>query len=229
MHHHTELGQYQQAGIVNTTRAAILAVNNTTAIRIVHSLLVHSFHAKLTINICNSSGLEIIPAVFRLVPGGTDWSKIDPSSHIQMAHFFPLPWIQPRGCYSPHCHTGDNPYRHRVKCDLFDANWQSLYIFLLSQNSCIFEFSKSKRTNFHPPFFRHQNNMLEIYAWPVVGGSCLLTKRGSKQHRHRPKRTKISNISLVQHANLGVPNSPFQGLSEHNPYTPPHRTHSGHT
>ena len=44
--------------------------------------------------------------------------------------------------------------------------------------------------------------------------SCLLTKRGSKQHRHRPKRTKISNMSSVQHADPGVPNSLFQGLSE---------------
>ena len=51
-------------------------------------------------------------------------------------------------------------------------------------------------------------------------GSCLLTKRGRKQHRHRPKRTKISNISSVQHADLGVPNSPFQGLSEYTPHTP---------
>ena len=52
-------------------------------------------------------------------------------------------------------------------------------------------------------------------------GSCLLTKRGSKQHRHRPRRTKISSMRLVQHADLGVPNNPFQGLSECTPHTPP--------
>ena len=39
--------------------------------------------------------------------------------------------------------------------------------------------------------------------------SCLLTKRGSKQHRHRPKWTKVSNISSVQHQTWVVPNSPF--------------------
>ena len=51
-------------------------------------------------------------------------------------------------------------------------------------------------------------------------GSCLLTKRGSKQHRHRPKQTKISHMSSVQHADPGVPNSPFQGLSEYTPQNP---------
>ena len=30
--------------------------------------------------------------------------------------------------------------------------------------------------------------------------ACLLTKRGSKQHRHRPKWTEFSNRSSVQHA-----------------------------
>ena len=34
-------------------------------------------------------------------------------------------------------------------------------------------------------------------------GSCLLTKGGSKQLVHQPKRTKISNISSVQHADPG--------------------------
>ena len=34
-------------------------------------------------------------------------------------------------------------------------------------------------------------------------GGCLLTKGGSKQHRHRPKRTKISNMSSVQHGDPG--------------------------
>ena len=52
-------------------------------------------------------------------------------------------------------------------------------------------------------------------------GTCLLTNRGRKQHRHRPKWTKISNMSSVEHANLGVPNSPFQWLSEYTPHTPP--------
>ena len=59
-------------------------------------------------------------------------------------------------------------------------------------------------------------------------GSCLLTKRGNKQHRHRPKWTKISNMSSIQHADLGVPNSPFQGLSEYTPHTPASGTPSGH-
>ena len=59
-------------------------------------------------------------------------------------------------------------------------------------------------------------------------GSCLLTKRGSRQHRHRPKRTKISNMSSVQHADLGFPNSPFQGLSEYTPHTPTSGTPTGH-
>ena len=45
----------------------------------------------------------------------------------------------------------------------------------------------------------------------------------SEQHRHRPKRTKISNISSIQHADLGVPNSLFQGLSEYAPHPPPLR------
>ena len=55
----------------------------------------------------------------------------------------------------------------------------------------------------------------------------LLTKKGStKQHRHCPKRTKVSNISPVQHADLGVPNSPFQGRSESTPHAPPQLGHS---
>ena len=58
-------------------------------------------------------------------------------------------------------------------------------------------------------------------------GRYLLTKRGSEQHRHCPKQMKISNISSVQHADLGVPNSPFQGLSECTPHPPP--PPSGHT
>ena len=58
-------------------------------------------------------------------------------------------------------------------------------------------------------------------------GSCLLTKRGSEQHRHRPERTKISNRLSVQHADLGVPNGPFQGLSEYTPHAPPFGTHRG--
>ena len=33
-------------------------------------------------------------------------------------------------------------------------------------------------------------------------GGSLSTKRGSKRHRHRPKWTKISKISSVQHADL---------------------------
>ena len=67
--------------------------------------------------------------------------------------------------------------RHRVKHDPFYVNWQVLqHIVLLSPKSCIFEFSTSKCTNFHPLFFRHWNNMLETYAWLVVGGSCLLTQ-----------------------------------------------------
>ena len=49
-------------------------------------------------------------------------------------------------------------------------------------------------------------------------GSCLLTKRGSKKHRHRPNRTKISNLSSVQ--TQGVPISPLQWLSEYTPHTP---------
>ena len=43
-------------------------------------------------------------------------------------------------------------------------------------------------------------------------GGCLLTKRGRKQHRHRPKRTKISNERQYSMQTQGVPNSPFQGL-----------------
>ena len=58
-------------------------------------------------------------------------------------------------------------------------------------------------------------------------GSCLLTKRGSEQHRYRPKWTKISNMSSVQHADPGVPNNPFQGLSEDTPHIPPFRTCRG--
>ena len=34
-------------------------------------------------------------------------------------------------------------------------------------------------------------------------GGCLLTKTASKQHRHCPKKTKISNILSVQHADSG--------------------------
>ena len=34
-------------------------------------------------------------------------------------------------------------------------------------------------------------------------GGCLLTKTASKQHRHCPKKTKISNILSVQHADPG--------------------------
>ena len=34
-------------------------------------------------------------------------------------------------------------------------------------------------------------------------GGCLVTKRGSTQHRHHPKRTSISNMSSVQHADPG--------------------------
>ena len=34
-------------------------------------------------------------------------------------------------------------------------------------------------------------------------GSCLLTKRGNKEQGHRPKRTKVSYMSSVQHADLG--------------------------
>ena len=33
--------------------------------------------------------------------------------------------------------------------------------------------------------------------------SCLLTKGGSKHHRHRPKGTTITNMSSVQHADPG--------------------------
>ena len=41
-------------------------------------------------------------------------------------------------------------------------------------------------------------------------GSCLLTKRGSKEHGHRPKWTKILNMSSVQHADLGcIPHIPL--------------------
>ena len=81
-------------------------------------------------------------------------------------------------------------------------------------------------THLHPPYtpgarsFAHQRLL-----WCIRGGNnawckfvcrhggCLLTKRGSKGNRHRPKRTKISNMSSVQHAD---------------PYTPPYGTHSGH-
>ena len=52
-------------------------------------------------------------------------------------------------------------------------------------------------------------------------GSCLLTKTGSKQHGQCPKWTKISYISSVQHADPGIPISPFQGLSEYTPNNPP--------
>ena len=45
--------------------------------------------------------------------------------------------------------------------------------------------------------------------------------RVSKELRHLPKWTKISNMSSVQHADLGVPNSPFRGLSKYTPHTPP--------
>ena len=58
--------------------------------------------------------------------------------------------------------------------------------------------------------------------------SCLLTKRGSRQYTCCPKRTNLSNMSLVHHANPGVPNSPFQGLSKYTPHTPPFGTVSGH-
>ena len=59
-------------------------------------------------------------------------------------------------------------------------------------------------------------------------GTCLLTNRDRKQHRHRPKWTKISNISSVQHANLGVPNSPFSGFPNI-PHNPPPLGHSAGT
>ena len=73
---------------------------------------------------------------------------------------------------------------------------------------------------------RRSNSTLHEF---VCGhGTCLLTNRGRKQHRHRPKWTKISNMSSVQHANLGVPNSPFQWLSEYTPHTPPFGTLSRH-
>ena len=39
-------------------------------------------------------------------------------------------------------------------------------------------------------------------------GSCLLTERGSRQHRHRPKRTKFSNMSSAQKANPGCSQKP---------------------
>ena len=37
---------------------------------------------------------------------------------------------------------------------------------------------------------------------------------------HHPQRTKISIMSSVQHADLGVPNSPLEWLSEYTPHTP---------
>ena len=43
--------------------------------------------------------------------------------------------------------------------------------------------------------------------WCIKGSNStwreFVCRHGGWQHRHRPKRTKISNISLVQHADLG--------------------------
>ena len=50
--------------------------------------------------------------------------------------------------------------------------------------------------------------------------SCLLTKRGSRQHTCRPERTKISKMLSVQHADPGVPNSLLKGFP-YTPHTPP--------
>ena len=59
-------------------------------------------------------------------------------------------------------------------------------------------------------------------------GSSVSTKRGSKQHRHRPRRTKISNMSLVQHADPGCSKQPFSRAFRIYPIYPPYGTHSGH-
>ena len=52
-------------------------------------------------------------------------------------------------------------------------------------------------------------------------GSCLLTKRGSRQQTHRPQRTNSQTNCQYSKQTWGVPNSPLQGLSEYTPYTPP--------
>ena len=51
--------------------------------------------------------------------------------------------------------------------------------------------------------------------------SCLLTKRGSRQHTCCPKRTKLSNMSLVQHANPGCSKQPFSRAFRIYPTYPP--------
>ena len=59
-------------------------------------------------------------------------------------------------------------------------------------------------------------------------GICLLTKRGNRPHTHHPKRTKISNISSVQHANAGCSHYPFSRTFRiYPPYPPP--PFAGHT
>mmetsp|Transcript_37821 Transcript_37821/g.62344 ORF Transcript_37821/g.62344 Transcript_37821/m.62344 type:complete len:83 (-) Transcript_37821:23-271(-) len=50
-----------------------------------------------------------------------------------------------------------------------------------------------------------------------------------RQADHAPSNPdKLSTISSIQHAGLGVPNSPFQGLSKYTPHTPTFDTLSGH-
>ena len=56
--------------------------------------------------------------------------------------------------------------------------------------------------------------------------SCLLTKRGSRQHAHHPKRTKISYILSVQHADLGCSKWPFSRAFRMYPTYP---SPTGHT
>ena len=51
--------------------------------------------------------------------------------------------------------------------------------------------------------------------------SSLLTKRGSRQHTCCPKRTKLSNMSLVQHANPGCSKQPFSRAFRIYPTYPP--------
>ena len=56
-------------------------------------------------------------------------------------------------------------------------------------------------------FVVHRGNKSTWCEFVCRHGSCLLTKRGSKEHRHHPKRTKVGRQHSMQ--TWGVPKSPF--------------------